>query len=88
MKNTDNITDKLEAVAVNLDKLEAYNNLILDYLEKAEENVESEKEETIRLYDLERTLKDHLYLSFTIKEKIKASSDTLASAIEQLTEEE
>jgi hypothetical protein len=88
MKNTDNITDKLEAVAVNLDKLEAYNNLILDYLEKAEENVESEKEETIRLYDLERTLKDQLYLSFTIKEKIKASSDTLASAIEQLTEEE
>lgn len=88
MKNTDNITDKLEAVAVNLDKLEAYNNLILDYLEKAEKNVESEKEETIRLYDLERTLKDHLHLSFTIKEKIKASSDTLASAIEQLTEEE
>ena len=65
------ITTELEAVGVNIEKLDAFNNLTLDFLEDTLTNIKKQDAEPLlALNEVCRSINNYLILNYTARDTI------------------
>lgn len=69
-EEADTITTELEEIGVNIEKLDAFNNLTLDFLEETLASINKKDAPLLALNEVSRNINNYLILNYTARDVI------------------